>query len=161
MILRESLYQLEFYVPQFTQEHHLLDGIESLAAEVGYEFSREECHEIQHLKQLDRLSQTITSDIKERADRAIEQCNLLFRETAEVLKHHMEESANNEVLVLNLLQNRELAERTYGNGALEEICSEMLKTIDVAGSSGIDKAVNFVRQRSGNVTALESDKAAL
>ena len=154
MILRESLYQLEFYVPQYAQEHELLDKIETLAGGIGYEYSVGEYHEIHHLRQLDNLSQTITSDIKERADRAIEQCNSLFRETAEMLRHYVEESADNEVLVLNLLQHRELIEGIYGVGALEELFAQMYDKTDLPGTDGMSRAISYVRQHSGNITAI-------
>ena len=155
MILRESLYQLEYYVPQYMEEHRLLDKIETLATDVGYLFSDVERHELLHLRQLDRLSQTITSDIKDHAKRAIEQCNSLFKETAEVLRHHMEESGTNEVLILNLLKERELVDSTYGADVLEDLFSEMLKTTDITGSSGIEKAINFVKEHSGNTSVIE------
>lgn len=155
MILREALYQLEFYVPQFVQEHVLLDRITALAQTAGYEFSTEEEHELEHLKQLDKLNQTITTDIKEHALRAAEQCNSLFKETAEVLRHFIEESPHNEVLVLNLLRENELVEITYGEGALERVFVEMYKSIEIPGTTGIEKAINYLKKYSVNTSSLK------
>jgi hypothetical protein len=156
MILMESIYQLENYVPQYRSELEYLQRIEDLTGRIGYEFDREEEHELDHIKQVVALCQSITSDTQELANVALERCMALFRETAEVLRHSIEEAASNEVLVLNLLKERVLVERVYGDGAWETIFSDMFRSTGTPEQSGAEKAKSFVRRTCGNIEGLES-----
>jgi hypothetical protein len=156
MILMESIYQLENYVPQYRSELEYLQRIEDLTGRIGYEFDQEEEHELDHIKQVVALCQSITSDTQELANVALERCMALFRETAEVLRHSIEEAAGNEVLVLNLLKERGLVERVYGDGAWETILSDMFHSIGTPGRSGAEKARSFVRRTCGNIEGLEA-----
>jgi hypothetical protein len=78
----------------------------------------------------------------------------LFRETAEILRHSLEESGSNEVLVLNLLKEHGLVEQVYGPGGLEALLDHMFRSSGEPGQSGVEKAEHFVRITCGNVEAL-------
>ncbi len=155
MILRESVYQLEYYVPDYINEMEYLTRIEGLTQEIGYEFDEEEEHELDHIRQVVKLCQSIASDTKELATIALERCMTLFQETAEILRHSIEESGSNEVLVLNLLKERQLVERVYGPGSWEILLGHMFRSSGDAGMSGAQKAERFVRKTCGNVEALD------
>ena len=155
MILLESLYQLENYVPQYRSELEYLERIEELTGRIGYEFDEEEEHELSHIRQVVDLSQGITSDTLELAAVAAERCTTLFRETAEILRHAIEEAPVNEVLVLNLLREKAMIERVYGEGSWEEILAHMFRAVGAKGSSGAQKAEAFVRSACGNIEALD------
>ena len=155
MILLESLYQLENYVPQYRSELEYVERIEELTGRIGYEFDEEEEHELSHIRQVVDLSQSITSDTLELAAVAAERCTTLFRETAEILRHAIEETPVNEVLVLNLLREKTMVERVYGEGSWEEILAHMFRTVGARGHSGAQKAEAFVRSVCGNIEALD------
>ena len=121
MILLESVYQLENYVPQYRSELEYLQRIERLTNRIGYAFGREEEHELNHIRQVVSLCQSIATDTQELANVALERCMTLFHETAEILRHSIEEASSNEVLVLNLLIERALVEQVYGAGSWETI----------------------------------------
>jgi hypothetical protein len=154
MILRESFYQLEFYVPQYLRELEYLDRIEYLTQRMGYQLDEEEEHELQHIKQVVRLCQSIASDTRELAAIAIERCRSLFRESAEIIRHSIEEGSDNEVLVLNLLREESVVETVYGSGASEEIFQHMFRHFDAPGKSGREKAREFARRSCGNIESL-------
>jgi len=155
MILLESIYQLENYVPQYRSELEYLERIEYLTGRIGYEFDPEEEHELDHIKQVVTLCQSITTDTQELANVALERCMALFRETAEILRHSIEDASSNEVLVLNLLKKRELVEQVYGTGAWESILSHMFRSAGEPGQSGAEKAESFVRRTCGNIEGLD------
>jgi len=155
MILRESVYQLEYYVPDYVSELEYLGRIEGLTREIGYEPGEEEEHELDHIRQVVKLCQSITSDTKELATIALKRCMTLFQETAEILRHSIEESGSNEVLVLNLLKERRLVEQVYGAGSWEALLVHMFRSYGEAGMSGAQKAERFVRKTCGNVESLD------
>ena len=154
MILLESVYQLENYVPQYRSELEYLQRIEYLTERIGYQFDQEEEHELEHIKQVVALCQSIASDTQELASIALERCMSLFRETAEILRHWIEEASNNEVLVLNLLKERAVVEKVYGSGSWETILSHMFRTVGGPEESGVRKAESFVRRTCGNIEDL-------
>jgi hypothetical protein len=154
MILLESVYQLENYVPQYRNELDYLQRIEYLTERIGYQFDQEEEHELEHIKQVVALCQSIASDTQELASIALERCMSLFRETAEILRHWIEEASNNEVLVLNLLKERSVVEKVYGSGSWETILSHMFRTVGGPEESGVRKAESFVRRTCGNIEDL-------
>ena len=154
MILLESVYQLENYVPQYRSELEYLQRIEYLTERIGYQFDQEEEHELEHIKQVVALCQSIASDTQELASVALERCMSLFRETAEILRHWIEEASNNEVLVLNLLKERAVVEKVYGSGSWETILSHMFRTVGGPEESGVRKAESFVRRTCGNIEDL-------
>jgi len=155
MILRESVYQLEYYVPDYISELEYLTRIEGLTQEIGYKLDEEEEHELDHIRQVVKLCQSITSDTKELATIALKRCMTLFHETAEILRHSIEESGSNEVLVLNLLKERQLVERVYGPGSWEALLEHMFRSSGEAGMSGVQQAERFVRETCGNVEGLD------
>jgi hypothetical protein len=155
MILLESVYQLENYVPQYRSELEYLERIAYLTDRIGYNFDQEEEHELDHIKQVVALCQSIASDTQELAEIALERCMALFRETAEILRHAIEGSANNEVLVLNLLKERSLVEQVYGPGSWETILDSMFQAVSGPEESGAQKAEAFVRSTCGNIEGLE------
>ena len=132
-----------------------LERIENLTDRLGYEFDQEEEHELDHIKQVVTLCQSITTDTQELANVALERCMALFRETAEILRHYIEDASSNEVLVLNLLKERGLVEQVYGAGAWESILSSMFRSAGEPGRSGAEKAESFVRRTCGNIEGLD------
>lgn len=154
MILRESFYQLEYYVPQYLRELEYLDRIEYLTQRVGYQLDEEEEHELGHIKQVVRLCQSIASETRELAAIAIERCRSLFRESAEIIRHSVEEATDNEVLVLNLLREHQLVDAVYGSGAGESILQHMFRHVDAPGKCGREKALDFARRTCGNTDGL-------
>jgi hypothetical protein len=154
MILLESVYQLENYVPQYLGELEYLERIESLTSRIGYDFDPEEEHELGHIRQVVSLCQSIAADTLELADVALERCMVLFRETAEILRHSIEGSASNEVLVLNLLKEKGLVEQVYGSGSWEKILNHMFRKVEGPEESGAQKAEGFARKACGNVEDL-------
>ncbi len=155
MILRESVYQLEFYVPEYLQELEYLTRIDYLTKRIGYEYDEEEEHELAHIRQVVKLCQSIATDTKELAAVALQRCKSLFQETKELLRHTIEESGSNEILVLNLLKERNLVEQVYGPGSCAAIANQMFRFSRIEGNSGIEKAVHFVKQSCGNVEAID------
>lgn len=156
MILRESLYQLEFYAPRYGQELEQAERIEYLARRVGLDLSEEEAHELEHIRQIVKHGQAVAAYTRDLAERALERCRSLFKETAEILRHLIEESGANEVLVLNVLSQRQLVERVFGPGSAEEILAHMFRNSDLPGATGMEKGLAFVRERCGNTEALEA-----
>ncbi len=155
MILLESVYQLENYVPQYRSELEYLQRIERLTDRIGYDFDREEEHELGHIRQVVALCQSIATDTQELANVALERCMTLFHETAEILRHAIEEASGNEVLVLNLLTERTLVEQVYGAGSWEAILKHMFRSTGGPGQSGAEKAESFVRRTCGNIEGLK------
>jgi hypothetical protein len=155
MILLESVYQLENYVPQYRSELEYLQRIERLTERIGYDFDREEEHELDHIRQVVALCQSIATDTQELANVALERCMSLFHETAEILRHAIEEASSNEVLVLNLLIQRTLVEQVYGAGSWEAILKHMFRSVGEPGQSGAEKAESFVRRTCGNIEGLK------
>lgn len=155
MILLESVYQLEYYVPQYRAELDYLERIQSLTGRIGYEFDEQEKHDLGHIEQVVNLCQSIAADTQELAAVALERCRVLFRETAEILRHAIEESGSNEVLVLNLLKEQDLVEQVYGTGSWEAILAHMFRSSGGPKDSGARKAEAFVRRTCGNVESLD------
>jgi len=155
LILMESVYQLEYYVPQYRSETEYLEQVETLTERIGYRFNEEEEHELNHIRNVVRLCRSIADDTYSLAVTALERCMTLFRETAAILHHAVEESASNEVLVLNLLKEKQLVERVYGTGSWEHLLDLMFRTRGGKGESGVKKAEAFVRATCGNVESLD------
>ncbi|MBN1835611.1 MAG: hypothetical protein JW820_07155, partial [Spirochaetales bacterium] len=143
MILTESLYQLERYAPQYSREKEQVERLSELTRRMGYGLDDEEEHELDHIRQVARLSQGIAADTGELASIALERCRSLFRETAELIRHSIEEAGDNEVLVLNLLRDNSLLDQVYGPGAGEEILSHMFRGVEQPAASGKDKALAY------------------
>jgi len=110
-------------------------------------------------REKDDASVKIASDAEELTRRVMERCRGLFRRTAEVVRAFLTSSHDNEILVLNLIQNRELLDTVYGEGAAEDVLSAICTGPDFHGQSGLERALNYVRERCGNVTALPSAAA--
>lgn len=155
MILLESVYQLECYVPQYRNELEYLQRIKRLTDRIGYDFDQDEEHELNHIKQVVALCQSIATDTQELANVALQRCLTLFRETVEILRHSIEEASSNEVLVLNLLTERALVEQVYGAGSWETILKHMFRAVGGPEESGAQKAASFVRRTCGNIEGLK------
>jgi len=154
MILRESLYQLESYAPKYAQEMEQVERIGYLTQRMGYDLDADEEHELGHIRQVAELCQGIAGDTRELASIALDRCRVLFRETAEVIRHSIEEAGDNEVLVLNLLREGDLVDAVYGTGAGEEILAHMFRSVQGTGASGRDRALAFARGNCGNVEGI-------
>ncbi len=157
MILRESVYQLEYYAPLFQQEQGYIARMQSLAARLGYTRGEAELDKLEQMKEIDQQSQLAIEEARALAYRALDRSHMLFQKTAEVIRLHIAESGRNEVLVLNLIRNRELVEKVYGPGSLEAIFSEMFRYADLPGATGMEKALRFTRERCGNTDGLPAD----
>jgi hypothetical protein len=158
MILRECVYQLEVYAPRYGQELAQAKRLERLALRIGFTLDEEEAHELVHIRQIVKRGKSAASYALELAQRAVERCHDLFSETAELMRHLIEEAGDNEVLLLNLLVQRPLVEAVYGAGAAEQILAHMHRNIELPGASGLEKALEQARKRCGNTEALEQEQ---
>jgi hypothetical protein len=157
MILVESLYQLENYAPRYAQEMEQVQRIEYLTQRIGYDLGEEEEHELRHIREVAQLCQGISEDTRELASIALERCRSLFRETAEVIRHSIEEAAENEVLVLNLLREHGLVDSVYGAGECDAILEHMFRSVQHSGLTGRQAAEKYARERCGNVEGLRPE----
>jgi hypothetical protein len=154
MILREALYQVERYSPEYEKEQQEIGRIEELARVVGYSFSPTERGEMERIRALGGISTALDADARELAERMIERCATLFQGSAEVIRHIMTGSGDNEILIQNLLQNRDLIEKVYGSGAAELIFSDLCSGKGFVGRTGVEKAMAFARGHCGNLSEL-------
>jgi hypothetical protein len=154
MILKESFYELQYYDVQYTQEHDYIEKIQTILPQLGYELNDSEMHEIDHIKEIDNLSQNIMTNTRSHAEIALNRCKALFLDTSEILLHILQESGRNEVLVLNLLREQELVDKIYGLGALEKIFAKMYEQLNSRGKTSMIKAIHFLKQTGGNITGL-------
>ncbi len=154
MILRECLYQLEVYAPRYGTELEQAGRLEGLVRQAGSRLGEEEAHELKHIRQIVKHGQVLSASTRELAGQALERCRALFQQAAELLRHLLEEAAHNEVLVLNLLRERESLDRVYGQGGAERIFSHMFRKTGSPQTPGLDKALAFARQHCGNTEAL-------
>ena len=76
-----------------------------------------------------------------------------------MLRRFMASGDDNEILVLNLLQNADLLEQVYGDGSAEAIFTDLCRGRRLAGKTGTEKAVTYVRARCGNITGLPAQPA--
>jgi hypothetical protein len=157
MILRECIYQLEVYVPRYGQELEQAKRLQRLALRIGSTLDEEEAHELVHIRQIVKRGKSVAVSALELAQRALERCHELFQETAELLRHLIEEAGDNEVLLINLLAQRPLVETVYGLGASEQILAHMYRQVERPGASGLEKALEQARMRCGNIEALERE----
>jgi hypothetical protein len=158
MILRECIYQLEVYVPKYGQELEQAKRLQRLAVRIGFALDEEEAHELVHIRQIVKRGKSVAFYALELAQRAMERCHDLFQETAELLRHLIEEAGSNEVLLLNLLVQRPLIDAVYGPGSSEQILAHMCRQIERPGASGLEKALEQARMRCGNTEALDREK---
>jgi hypothetical protein len=154
MILRECLYQLEVYAPRYEAELEQTERLEELAQRVGSALDEEEAHELEHIRQIVKHGKGLASYARELAERALERCRTLFHRAAELLRHLVEEAGRNEVLVLNLLREREAVDRVYGEGGAERLFSHMFRNSGRPGATGLAKALAYARKACGNTEAL-------
>jgi hypothetical protein len=154
MILRECLYQLEVYAPRFEAELEQTERLEDLARRIGSALGEEEAHELEHIRQIVKHGQGLASYSRELAEQALERCRALFHRAAELLRHLVEEAGRNEVLVLNLLREREAVDRVYGEGGAERLFSHMFRNSGKPGATGLAKALAYARKNCGNTEAL-------
>ena len=91
-------------------------AIEDMARRLKYTFSPEEAHELEHLRSLATLSEKLSAENEALSRRMVARCRDLFQGTAQVILRHLEGAVENEVLVQNLLQNRDLLDQVYGRG---------------------------------------------
>jgi len=153
-ILKESLYQLEHYAPAYEEEKAEVAVVEDLARKLGYSFSPEEARELEHLRTLADVSMKLSAETEAMARRMAARCRGLFKDTAQVILGYLEGAGENEVLVQNLVQNRQLLDQVYGPGAAERVFLELCRGRDVSGSTGLERAQSFARRHCGNVDGL-------
>jgi hypothetical protein len=155
MILEESLYQIERYSPELDKEKSQIARIMELARVEARGFPPDQRGELERLRALDEISAKLAVDSAELARVVMGRCEELLEGTASVIRRFGTSANDNEILVLNLLQNRDLVEKVYGDGAAEAILAELCTGHGFKGRTGIDRALAFVRARCGNVSGLE------
>ncbi|MGA2379161.1 MAG: hypothetical protein ABSG85_07615 [Spirochaetia bacterium] len=160
LILHESLYQIERYSPELDKEKAEISRIMELARAGGPGFGPDQRAELARLQALDEISAKLAVDSAELAHVVLGRCEELLEGTALVIRRFGESASDNEILVLNLLQNRDLVERVYGAGSAEAIFSELCTGRSFKGHTGLDRALAFVRARCGNISGLEPAKAS-
>jgi len=160
LILQESLYQIERYTPELEREKAEINRILQLARAPGSNLTEAELEELERLRALDEASMRAAIESEDMTLRVMERCETVYAAAAEVIRHFVTGERDNEVLVLNLLQNRELVERIYGSGGLEAIFQEIFAGTEIAGETGTERALSFARARCGNLTALAPGSAA-
>ncbi len=154
MILRECLYQLEVYAPRYGAEQEQVERLEELARRLGSGLGEEGGHELEHIRQIVKHGEGLSAYARELAEQALERCRALFLQVAELLLHFIESAGRNEVLVLNLLREREAVDRVYGQGGAERLFSHMFRKLGKPGTTGLSKALAFARRHCGNTEAL-------
>ncbi len=153
-LLKASLHELECYDVEYAQEHEYVAKLESLFTKFGRGLAKHERHELDHIKDIDKISHKIVSDTKSHIRIAMQRCKSLFHETSQILLHVIQEARKNEVLVLNLIRERELIDRIFGFEAHERIFAGMYASMPHLGNSGLEKAVNFCRHTCNNISDL-------
>jgi len=156
LILQESLYQIERYSPELDKEKSEIERIMELARAGGPGFQPDQREELERLQALDEISAKLAVDSAELARVVLGRCEELLEGTAHVIRRFGASANDNEILVLNLLQNRDLVEKVYGAGAAEAIFAELCTGPGFKGRTGLDRALAFVRARCGNVSGLEA-----
>jgi hypothetical protein len=154
MILRECLYQLEVYAPRYEAELEQVERLEGLSHRAGSGLGEEERHELDHIRQIAKHGQEMTAYTRELAEHALERCRELFLQAAELLRHFIESAGQNEVLVLNLLREKEALDRVYGEGGTERLFNHMFRRSGRPGASGLAKAMAYARRNCGNSEGL-------
>jgi hypothetical protein len=156
LILHESLYQIERYSPELDKEKTEIARIMELARADAPGFPPDQRAELDRLHALDEISAKLAVDSAELARVVLRRCEELLEGTAQVIRRFGTSANDNEILILNLLQNRDLVEKVYGPGAAETIFTELCKGPGFKGRTGLDRALAFVRARCGNVSGLET-----
>jgi len=163
MILVESLYQIERYSPELSMEKADIERVMELARAGRRPAARVkpgETADMDSLYALDEISARLAADAADLAHGVMRRCEDLLEATARVIRRFGTSANENEILVLNLLQNRALVEAVYGDGAAETILSELCSDKGLRGRTGVERAVAFVKARCGNVSGLEPAAAA-
>jgi hypothetical protein len=160
LILQESLYQIERYTPELQNEKEEIRRALALASEGGAVSSAVDRAELERLRTLAEISATLSEESAVLAEQVMQRCEALLHATALVIRRFGASAENNEILVLNLLQNRDLLDAVYGAGAAEQVFADLCAGTDVPGATGVEKAINFVRARCGNLSALEPASAS-
>jgi hypothetical protein len=154
LMLRESLYQIERYTPEYEKEREEIARIEEITRKAGRALTDEEQRELERLHALGEISLKLGTESEDLARRVVRRCEDLFKSTAEVVRHLVEGAGDNEILIQNLLRNIDLLEAVYGKGSAERIFSDLFRGREIAGDTGMEKALLFAREKCGNVTGL-------
>ena len=112
------------------------------------------------LRALEEISATLAVESLDMARQVLKRCEALLSGTAAVIRRFLATARDNEILVLNLLQNTDLIDGIYGVGAAEEILSELCASTGPDPGTGTERALRFVRERCGNVSALAAGTAS-
>jgi hypothetical protein len=157
LILQESLYQIEHYTPELQREAGEIGKALDLSRAAPAHRGTGADEDVEWLRVLDETGATLARESAELASIVMRRCEGLLEATARVIRAFIAEDSNNEILVLNLLQNRALIDEVYGPGAAEMTFSVLCGG---AGGDGLACALAFVRSRCGNVSALEAAPAS-
>ena len=156
LILQESLYQVERYTPELQREKEEILRLLAIADASSYPFTGEERAELARLQTVEAISSAFAHDSVDLAKRIMGRCEKVMKRTAEVIRRFIVSANDNEILILNLLENRELVEDVYGEGAAEELLRDLCAGPDFSGVTGVERALSYVRAHCGNVTGVAS-----
>jgi hypothetical protein len=157
LILQESLYQIEHYTPELQKEAGEIGRAFDLTRVPGARMRADTKEDLEQLRVLDETGVKLALESTELARIVMHRCEALLDATARVIRTFIASDSNNEILVLNLLQNRGLIDTVYGPGAAEMTFSVLCGG---SGGDGLACAMAFVRSRCGNVSALEAAPAS-
>jgi hypothetical protein len=155
-ILQESLYQLERYMPGLEHEKSEAAHILDLGRAGGAGRGDEEKSEMERLRALEEISATLAVESLDLARQVMKRCETLLSGTALVIRRFLTTARDNEILILNLLQSTDLVESVYGKGSAEEILAELCARTGSAEETGTERALRYVREHCGNISALEA-----
>lgn len=154
LILQESLYQLERYAPELEHEKSEMSQLLGRGGAKEAAPGDGEKGDLEQLRALEEISATLAVESLEMARQVLKRCETLLAGTASVIRRFLATARDNEILILNLLQNVALIEGVYGAGAAEEMFSELCAPTGADAGTGTERALRFVREHCGNVSAL-------
>jgi len=156
LILQEALYQVERYAPELQKEREEIQRLLAMADASSYHFTEEERAELARLETVEGISSALARDSVDLAKRIMGRCETVMTRTAEVIRRFIVSASDNEILILNLLENRDLVENVYGVGAAEAVLRDLCAGPQFVGPTGVQRALSFVRTHCGNVTGVAS-----
>jgi hypothetical protein len=160
LILQESLYQIERYSPSPDREKAEIERAMETARAGSPGSGPAPREELDRLTALEEISAKVAADSAELAQGVVRRCGELLEGTAQVIRRFGASARDNEILILNLLQHRDLLEKVYGAGSAEAVFSELCAGKGFKGRTGVERALGFVRARCGNLSGLEPVKAS-
>ena len=128
-------------------------AIDDMARRSELHLQPEEAHELEHLRSLATLSEKLSAEngtLADASSSAAGTCSRARRRSSSDLEGAVE----NEVLVQNLLQNRDLLDRVYGPGRRSASSSGCAAAGTFAEATGVERAAAMRAEACGNVDGL-------